>query len=1771
VTGSGANPANGADFVGGTLPSGTLTFNAGETSKVITVNVAGDTLVEPDEGFTVTLSDASNAQIVTATATGTILNDDATAFSVTDVTEPVGEHNVVFVFEIRLSQASALPVAVDFATADGTAVAGDHYLAAAGELTFAPGVMMQAVEVTVLGGAADEQPGTFQVNLSRPRIDGLQDDPRLSIAVGTGTGTIVAETELLAAIVPQIIVASHPTQSASGFFDVLLQVPEGVEVFLAGYDIVLSVTPANSELLLTGAAEPVNAVLPSQTPFVRGIGTQLQAADNLPGVGQDVPVVDGQGLIRVLFQIAPAVEGTFQIAFEELTLTDANANPLAVLAVAGQIEVLVSPPPRITDIQVSGAAWTQDFAAGNGYSIPTGPAQLDPLPWTNLNRIAITFSENVNVELGHLNLFGVSTAEYAIDHFGYDPQTCTATWTLASAVAADKLRLHLSDDVTDMFGNRLDGEWTDAVSTKSGDGIPGGDFMYRLNVVPGDVNGDNRVRSADVILVRNAQFAEGGPGYSIYRDVNGDGRIRSADVILVRNRQFSDLPGGDPQLPQGSWAAGFPAMAPAAVAGESGPLNQTVQIVVGSTIIQNDPDNPVTGFFDVLLQAPEGVETLLAAYDIVLSVIPGNSGLSLTGGAEPANAVFPGQTPFVADTGNRLLAADNLPNIGQEVLIIDGQGLIRVLFEIEPGVEGVFQITFDELTLNDGEAQEIPTTLQAGTVTVQAPPPQLSIAATDAVKPESDAGTTPFVFTVTRTGNTSGTASVQYAVTGSGAYPADEADFKDDVFPSGTVEFAADQTAQTITIEVVGDTLVEPDEGFTVTLSNASSPATITTAAASGTILNDDSITLAIAATDAEKPEGDSGTTQFTFTVTRSGDPSVTTTVDYAVTGSGANPANAADFDGALPFGTVTFAIGETSQVITVDVSGDTMVEPDEGFTVTLSNASSPATITTAAAAGTILNDDSITLAIAATDAEKPEGNSGNTPFTFTVTRSGDASVATTVDYAVTGSGANPADAADFGGALPSGTVTFAVGETSQVITVDVSGDTAVEPDEGFTVTLSDASGPATITTAAASGTILNDDSITLAIAATDAEKPEGDSGTTPFTFTVTRSGDTSVATTVDYAVTGSVANPANAADFGGALPFGRVTFAIGETSQVITVDVSSDTLVEPDEGFTVTLSNASSPATITTAAASGTILNDDSITVAIAATDAEKPEGDSGTTPFTFTVTRSGDTSVQTTVEFAVTGSEANPANAADFGGALPSGTVTFPIGETSQVITIDVSGDTVVEPDEGFTVTLSNASSPATITTAAASGTILNDDSITLAIAPTDAEKPEGNAGKTPFTFTVTRSGDTSVATTVDYAVTGSGANPANAADFAGGALPSGTLTFNASETSRTITVEVAGDTTFEADEAFTVTLSNASNAQIVTATATGTILNDDLAARLTLEVQELDVVAGLSVGETFLVLGRWADLSQAVPRSIYAGYADISFDSEVLRVESIEYSAEYPFGHTGSIDQDAGLVDEAGAISGNFSAPPDNDVVFVLRVTALASGSTTIASAAGQAWSSEVVLYGDEQDRRLSTEFGSLTVQIAAAPTWHNAALPWDVDGSGTVTPLDVLELINYLNSLDGGTSLPSLPLVSPRYYDVNGDGQCSPLDVLMVINHINTSLLIGGESEIGGVPHGYAVEEPISMDSRISALDRFGADTTQGNKLDSVFQNSLTQADPLRGVWPHAPVDLMEAEDSPLERTASREQEDALLDALLEKATDSWLADSIDAVFAEDWWR
>ncbi|MGI9212176.1 MAG: putative Ig domain-containing protein, partial [Methylococcaceae bacterium] len=121
-----------------------------------------------------------------------------------------------------------------------------------------------------------------------------------------------------------------------------------------------------------------------------------------------------------------------------------------------------------------------------------------------------------------------------------------------------------------------------------------------------------------------------------------------------------------------------------------------------------------------------------------------------------------------------------------------------------------------------------------------------------------------------------------------------------------------------------------------------------------------------------------------------------------------------------------------------------------------------------------------VRLVLDAQTPEQSEGQTGSTPYIFTVIRNGDPRLPLTVDYAVESQG--QADAADFGGSLPSGTLSFAPGEIIKPFLINVSGDSLEEPNEPFTVSLAHASIPVVMEKAQANSLIRNDDPAHLEI-----------------------------------------------------------------------------------------------------------------------------------------------------------------------------------------------------------------------------------------------------------------------------------------------------------------------------------------------------------------------------------------------------------------------------------------------------------------------------------------------------------------------------------------------------------------------------------------------------------------------------------------------------------------------------------------------------------------
>ena len=159
------------------LASGSLTFTAGQTTKQVTVLVNGDTLDESDESFTLNLSGAVNATISDGVGVGTITDDDSPpAISVDDVAVTEGDAGTTSAtFTVGLSQPSGLAVSVDYATANGTAVAPADYAATSGTLNFAPGQTTKQVTVLVQGDLLDEANETFT---AQPDERGQRDDRR---------------------------------------------------------------------------------------------------------------------------------------------------------------------------------------------------------------------------------------------------------------------------------------------------------------------------------------------------------------------------------------------------------------------------------------------------------------------------------------------------------------------------------------------------------------------------------------------------------------------------------------------------------------------------------------------------------------------------------------------------------------------------------------------------------------------------------------------------------------------------------------------------------------------------------------------------------------------------------------------------------------------------------------------------------------------------------------------------------------------------------------------------------------------------------------------------------------------------------------------------------------------------------------------------------------------------------------------------------------------------------------------------------------------------------------------------------------------------------------------------------------------------------------------------------------------------------------------------------------------------------------------------------
>jgi Domain of unknown function (DUF4347)/FG-GAP-like repeat/Calx-beta domain len=748
----------------------------------------------------------------------------------------------------------------------------------------------------------------------------------------------------------------------------------------------------------------------------------------------------------------------------------------------------------------------------------------------------------------------------------------------------------------------------------------------------------------------------------------------------------------------------------------------------------------------------------------------------------------------------------------------DVPGLVPARITIPNGqISGSFSLYITDDTLVEG--------LETATFTISNPSSGIVLGATTtgnvaiadndspavnlSVSPSTgtEAGRTTITVTATAARAVVGAQTVDVALSGTAA----ASDFTGTIPTQITIPDG--QTSRSFTVNIDDDALTEGLETATFTISNPSSGIVLGATTSGNVAITDNDVPVNLSVSPSIGTEA--GRTAITVTATAAQAVVGNQTVNVALSGTGVATS---DFTGTIPT-QITIPNGQTSGSFTVNVNNDVAIEGPETATFTISNPSS----------GIVLGDTT-TRNVAIIDNDFPAVNlsispstgteAGRTAITVTATASQAVVRDQTLNVALSGTGIA---ASDFTGTIPT-QIAIPNGQTTGSFTVNINDDVEIEGSETATFTISNPS----------SGIVLGD-TTTGNVAIADNDFPAVNLSVSPSTGKETGRTAITVTATASQAVVGNqTVNVAlsgmgiTTGDFTGNIP-AQITIPDGQTSGSFTVNINDDTLLETAETAIFTIAQPSSGIVLGATTSGSVTITDNEINLAIAATNANQTEGNSGTKPFTFTVTRAGDTSVTTTANWVVTGGATNPANAADFSGVLPSGTVSFGIGEATKDIIVNVSGDTVGELNENFNVTLSNPSTPATITTATAAGTIRNDDG-GLLITPINAVQTEGNSGLKAFTFRIDRLGNTSGTTDLKWTVTGSGTNPANATDFDAGILPIGKVRFLPGETSKQISVNVRGDITQELDETFSVAITAVNDGSTAINTGTGTIENDD-----------------------------------------------------------------------------------------------------------------------------------------------------------------------------------------------------------------------------------------------------------------------------------------------------------------------------------------------------
>ena len=441
--------------------------------------------------------------------------------------------------------------------------------------------LIQRVVVGIDGGFAAHR-WTDPVIVANATLTGTLNSLDATYVAQTAAGLTVPQIPALpgatpasapAGIDPQISVPLNIAGSPGATVNVpvTLTIEPGANVYAAGYTIAydalkLAVGTASVGSAAAGWSMAVNTTVSGQITVVMYAANPL--TESTDGVITNIPftVANNATAGTTPLDVTPQQDSQFQ----GLVWTESD----------GSIQIYTD-PPKISGVYVDSTSWTNNFrnylastsqgTATHGYVIPTtssvptftrsNPNQLNAIPWSNVNTIRVTFSEDVNISASDFAITGVNTATYTGGFsYGQVGGVWTATWSLpgSGVFTADKLMVNVSGNVRAITsGIKLAGSWTNPTVSSAGSQMPtsgaaGQPFAFRVNMLPSSVSGGVQITAGDVAAVRAAQGTNtSSPGtapanYTVFKDFDGSGSVNAGDLGRVRAAQGVALPAGEP-------------------------------------------------------------------------------------------------------------------------------------------------------------------------------------------------------------------------------------------------------------------------------------------------------------------------------------------------------------------------------------------------------------------------------------------------------------------------------------------------------------------------------------------------------------------------------------------------------------------------------------------------------------------------------------------------------------------------------------------------------------------------------------------------------------------------------------------------------------------------------------------------------------------------------------------------------------------------------------------------------------------------------------------------------------------------------------------------------------------------------------------------------------------------------------------------------------------------------------------------------------------------